>query len=249
MQSTTHAKGKVERPFFFAETNLLSGREFRSLEHLNEVTAWWLAEVADVRVHRQTRRRPIDLYAEELPHLIPLPERPYEVAEVVYRTVDAEGMVTYGQNRYSVPWQYIGQVLPLRITDEEVTIYGPRLESLTRHWRFPPTERHRESRQREHLPPRDVTQRRAVLRERFAQLGSVAVRFSPRPAPAIYLPSHPLVAPVLPCCILRPIAQPLTRPPLAAKVAPFPAANDTTNRGRRSAAEIPGESNSTQTWR
>jgi len=31
------------------------------------VTAWWLAEVADVRVHRQTRRRPIDMHAEELP--------------------------------------------------------------------------------------------------------------------------------------------------------------------------------------
>jgi transposase len=170
-------KGKVERPFWYAETNLLSGREFRSLEHLNEVTAWWLAEVADVRVHRQTKRRPIDLFAEEQPHLIPLPERPYEVAEVVYRTVDAEGMIPYSQNRYSAPWQYIGQVLPVRITEEEVVIYGPRLERLARHARFPPTERHRQSRQPEHLPPRDLVRRREVLRERFAQLGSLAVRF------------------------------------------------------------------------
>jgi transposase len=170
-------KGKVERPFYFVETNLLSGREFRSLEHLNEVTDWWLTEMADVRVHRQTRRRPIDLHAEELPHLIPLPERPYEVAEVVYRTVDAEGMVSYGQNRYSAPWQYIGQVLPLQITGEEVTIYGPRLEVLARHLRFPPTERHQQRRQPEHLPPRDVRRRREALRERFAQLGPLAVRF------------------------------------------------------------------------
>ncbi|MGA3193335.1 MAG: IS21 family transposase [Candidatus Bathyarchaeia archaeon] len=170
-------KGKVEKQFYFAETNLLSGREFRSLEHLNEVTEWWLKEVADVRVHRQTKRRPIDMHAEELPHLIPLPERPYEVAEVVYRTVDAEGLVSYGQNRYSVPWQYIGQVLAVRITDEEVTIYGPRLEPLARHVRFPPTERHRQSRQPAHLPPRDLQQRREALRERFGQLGAVAVRF------------------------------------------------------------------------
>jgi len=170
-------KGKVERPFYFVETNLLSGREFRSLEHLNEVTDWWLAEVADVRVHRQTRRRPIDMHAEELSHLIPLPERPYELAEVVYRTVDAEGFVAYGQNRYSVPWQYIGQVLPLRITDEEVTVYSSRMEVLARHLRFPPTERHRQSRRAEHLPPRDLKQRRETLRERFAQLGPVAVRF------------------------------------------------------------------------
>ena len=170
-------KGKVERPFHYVETNLLSGREFRSLEHLNEVTDWWLAEVADVRVHRQTRRRPIDMHAEEIPHLIRLPERPYEVAEVVYRTVDAEGFVSYGQNRYSAPWQYIGQVLPLRITDEEVTVYSPRMEALARHVRFGPTERHRQSRRTEHLPPRDLKQRRETLRQRFAQLGPVAVRF------------------------------------------------------------------------
>lgn len=170
-------KGKVERPFLFIEKNLLSGREFRSLEHLNEVTAWWLAEVADVRVHRQTQRRPVDMHVEELPHLIPLPERPYEVAEVVYRTVDAEGFVSYGQNRYSVPWHYIGQALTLRITDEEVTVYGPRLDVLARHVKFPPTEKHRQSRQGEHLPPRDLLRRREALRQRFAELGPVPLRF------------------------------------------------------------------------
>ena len=71
---------------------------------------------------------------------------------MVYRTVDAEGFIPYGNNRYSVPWHYLGQVLPVRITDEAVTIYSPRLELLARHVRFPPTERHRQSRQPEHLP-------------------------------------------------------------------------------------------------
>ena len=57
-------KGKVERPFHYVEMNLLNGREFRSLEHLNEATRRWLAEVADVRLHRQTQRRPVDLHAD-----------------------------------------------------------------------------------------------------------------------------------------------------------------------------------------
>ena len=174
---TTHAKGKVERPFLYIEKNLLAGREFRTLEHLNEVAAWWLAEVADVRMHRKTRRRPIDLHAEERPHLIPLPEQPYEVAEMVYRTVDAEGFIGYGQNRYSVPWHYLGQVVAVRITEDTVAIYSPRLELLARHVRFPATERYRESRQPAHLPPRDLAQRREVLRGRFAELGPLAVRF------------------------------------------------------------------------
>jgi uncharacterized protein YecE (DUF72 family) len=33
----------------------------------------WLATTADVRLHQETKRRPIDLYQEEKPHLLPLP--------------------------------------------------------------------------------------------------------------------------------------------------------------------------------
>ena len=40
-----------------------------------------------------TKARPIDRHAEEKPHLIPLPARPFDAAEVVYRSVDAEGFV------------------------------------------------------------------------------------------------------------------------------------------------------------
>src|SRR5581483_4285993 len=91
-------KGKVERPFWYAETNLLNGRTFRTLEHLNEVTAWWLSNVADVRVHRETRQRPIDRHAQEQPHLIALPAVRYDVDAVAYRVVNVEGFIAYQQN-------------------------------------------------------------------------------------------------------------------------------------------------------
>ena len=68
-------KGKVERPFQYVETNLLNGRTFTSLEHLNEMAKRWLAETADVHLHRETKRRPIDLFAEEKPFLLALPAR------------------------------------------------------------------------------------------------------------------------------------------------------------------------------
>ncbi|MDD4892208.1 MAG: IS21 family transposase [Phycisphaerae bacterium] len=170
-------KGKVERPFLYAETSLLNGREFRSLEHLNEVTAWWLAEVADVRVHRETKRRPVDLHAEELPYLIPLPDKPYDTAEVVYRTVNAEGMVSYRQNFYSVPWRYLGQVLPLRITEEELIVYGPNLEELARHRLLPRSVTGQRSELTEHRPQEDTRGRETHLRARFAELGPAASRF------------------------------------------------------------------------
>jgi hypothetical protein len=159
------------------EDNFLNGRSFRNFEHLNECLTRWLAEVADVRVHRETKRRPIDLHAEELPYLIPLPEKPYDTAEVVYRTVSAEGMVAYRQNFYSVPWRYLGQVLPLRITEEELIVYGRDLEVLARHPLLPRTTTGQRSELPQHRPQEDSKQREAHLRERFAELGPAAGRF------------------------------------------------------------------------
>jgi hypothetical protein len=81
----------------------------------------------------------LQLHQEELPHLIALPVHAYDVAPVIYRTVDVEGLVTYCQNGYSVPWRYIGCVLPVRVTETEVIIYGPQIEEITRHALLPRT--------------------------------------------------------------------------------------------------------------
>jgi transposase len=172
-------KGKIERPFDYVEKSLLNGRTFRSLDHLNEVTVWWLAEVADVRVHGTTQKRPIDPHAEEQPRLIPLPAAAYEVAEVVYRTVDAEGFIAYGQNRYSVPWDktHPGQVLPVKITEAEILIYSLHLCELTRHRRLPRGVTHQASLHTEHRPPRDVESRRELARQQFREPGETAVAF------------------------------------------------------------------------
>jgi transposase len=170
-------KGKCERPFRYVEENFLNGRSFRNFEHLNECLTKWLAEAADVRVHRETKRRPIDLHAEELPYLIPLPEKAYDTAEVVYRTVNAEGMVPYRQNFYSVPWRFLGQVLPLRITEEELIVYGSDLEVLARHPLLSRSASGQRSELPEHRPQEDSRQRESQLRERFAELGPAAVRF------------------------------------------------------------------------
>src|SRR5262249_24772310 len=88
-------KGKVERPFHYVEINLLNGRTFRSLAHLNEVTAKWLTDVADVRIHAETKESPRERHARERPYLIALPTTHYETAEVVYRTANVEGFIVW----------------------------------------------------------------------------------------------------------------------------------------------------------
>jgi len=170
-------KGKVERPFHYAETNLLCGREFRTLEQLNDTTAWWLANVADVRVHGETKERPVDRHAQEVAHLLPLPAHAYEVAPVVYRHVSAEGVVVWQANLYSVPWRLIGRLLAVRITADEVIVYGPDLAEVARHRLLPADTQGQRSLQPEHQPQANERLRRATLEERFAELGPEGPRF------------------------------------------------------------------------
>lgn len=173
----SRTKGKVERPFYYVETNLLNGRAFQSLEHLNDVTRWWLREKADVRIHRETKERPLDRYQQEQPHLIPLPDHPYDTAEVVYRCVSVEGWIAYCQNHYSVPWRYIGLTLPVRITDEELIVYGPHIEEIARHSLFARHLTGQAHLQKEHQPRDDAEKKYEVLKQRYDELGPVAARF------------------------------------------------------------------------
>jgi transposase len=170
-------KGKVERPFGYVETSLLNGRTFATLNHLNETALWWLAQIADVRVLREWNETPLQRYEQERPLLIPLPARPYDIWPVIYRTVNAEGLVSYRQNGYSVPWRYIGSIVPVRVTETEVIVYSPAVEEVARHALLPPTATGRRSVLKEHRPTEDARRRQAELVERFADLGATGARF------------------------------------------------------------------------
>lgn len=169
-------KGKVERPFYYIETNLLNGREFRSLEHLNETTRWWLSQVADVRIHGTTKKTPLELHAEELPHLLAMPSLQFDTASVVYRVVDTDGTVQYANNRYSVPWRLVGELLPVRITDECLMVYDRSLGEVAQHGLL--IGQSGQSRtDASHQPPRDHKEQMESLRQRYAELGDIGVQY------------------------------------------------------------------------
>jgi hypothetical protein len=117
------------------------------------------------------------LHQEELPHLIPLPAEPYDIHPVIYRAVNVEGLITFRQNGYSVPWRYIGAVLPVRVTENEVIIYSPQVQEITRHLLLPHTTTGQRSVLKEHRPSEDARLRQAHLEERFAELGETGRRF------------------------------------------------------------------------
>jgi transposase len=170
-------KGKVERKFAYAESNLLNGRTFDTLEHLNEVTAWWLQNVADVRILRDFKESPRQRHQREQPHLLTLPRRDFDTAIVVYRHVNVEGFITYRLNVHSTPWSYIGQVLPVRIVDEEVILYSIGLEEIARHPLVPATQSGVRRLLKSHHPTDDPAERALLLQQRYGELGPIAVQF------------------------------------------------------------------------
>lgn len=174
---TPRTKGKVERYFRYVQESLLAGREFRSLAHLNEVTAWWLDNVADVRVQGSTGQTPRQRHAEELPRLLPLPACDYQADPVVYRTVDAEGFVAWRGNRYAVPYCHIGRLLPVRLSETELIVYGPDLGEVTRHPLLSRSCTAQQSVLPGQHPKIDGKLQQAQLRERFTALGPAALRF------------------------------------------------------------------------
>jgi len=171
-------KGKVERPFSYVELNLLNGRTFSTLEHLNQTTEAWLANTADVRVHRETGKRPIDAHAEEQAHLLKLPGTAYDTARVVYRVVDVEGMIAFESNSYSTPWRFVGRMLPVRVTEHELIVYDPAsLEPVACHLLVPRQSKGEQRIDAAHRPTRNSQEQEEVLRERFRELGEPALRF------------------------------------------------------------------------
>jgi hypothetical protein len=141
------------------------------------VTAQWLASVADVRILRDFKEAPAERHAREQPHLLPLPACDFDTALVIYRHVNVEGFIAYRLNFYSVPWSYIGQVLPVRILDDEVIIYSIGLEEIARHRRVPSTHSGVRQISKSHHPQDDPGQRTVLLQQRFGELGPIAVQF------------------------------------------------------------------------
>jgi hypothetical protein len=126
-------KPGVERSFWEFERSFLNGRTFRDEDDLRVQRAHWQATVCDTRRHRKGGRTPLELFEIERPHLLPLPVHPYDTARVAYRVCDIEGFASWKGNRYSLPFEHVTDLLPVRVTQTEIFIYGRDLACIARH--------------------------------------------------------------------------------------------------------------------
>jgi transposase len=116
-------KGRIERAIGYIKRNFLAGRSFGGLRDLNAQAQRWLDEVANVRLHGTTHKRPVDLFEEEKPLLAPLPARPYDTRILRPVLVSPDARVAFETNTYTVPPDDVGKRMVLRASEREVRVY------------------------------------------------------------------------------------------------------------------------------
>ena len=121
---------KIERPFYYLQTNFLNARSFYDKQDLQKQLAAWLKNENDQRIHRTTRKKPIEAWQEELAFLQPLPKTHYDTSVFEYRVVNNESCVVWNNYYYVVPEQYIYETCPVRETNNKIIIYTPNFEQI-----------------------------------------------------------------------------------------------------------------------
>ena len=153
-------KGRVENAVGYVKKNFLNGLELSEFNAINPAAQLWLDTVANVRIHGETRRRPIDVFQEEQPRLRPLNPMPYDIARIETARAGKQFRVTLDTNHYSVPARYVGVRVTLKAYPDRVCVYHQD-QLIARHPRC--YDRHQDIEDPDH--PKALIAQRANARE------------------------------------------------------------------------------------
>ena len=127
-------KGRVESGVDYVKKNFLRGLELTEFGAIQAAAKVWLDTTANVRIHGETHRRPVDLFQEERPHLQPLNDNRYDVARTTTARASSQFRITLDANRYSVPAAYAHRRLTVKAYPDRVCVYFD-AELIARHQR------------------------------------------------------------------------------------------------------------------
>lgn len=116
-------KGKVERSIRYLKDRFFAARTFHSIAHGNAQLLEFFAGIADQRPHpRWPDRSVADVFAEERPRLLALPDPLPETDTVAPISVDKTASIKLDTNRYSVPAIFARKTLTLVANDTSVRV-------------------------------------------------------------------------------------------------------------------------------
>jgi hypothetical protein len=116
-------KGRVESGVGYVKKNLLNGMTLPDFSAMNTAAQIWLSEVANVRLHAETRERPVDLFEKERPHLKAMNAKAYDLGRVLTMRVSPQFRIALDTNRYTVPAHFAHRRVTVKLYPERVCVY------------------------------------------------------------------------------------------------------------------------------
>jgi transposase len=168
-------KPRVERPMPYVRDSFWRGREFVSLQQMQQAAVAWCREVAGRRSARPLAgASPLSVFeAVEAEALLALPRKDFVLATWSTGTVGPDIHVKVGKTLYSVPWRHIGRKVDARTTPSMVQIFDAG-QLIATHPRRPVGKQTDFS----HYPPEKIAFRMRTptwCRTRAAEIGEACV--------------------------------------------------------------------------
>jgi transposase len=163
-------KGRVENGVGYVKKNLLAGLDLPRFEAMEGVARHWLDTIANVRIHGETRRKPVEMFKEERGSLRSLPAHAYDIGTITQVRASRQFRVALDSNQYSVPAEFAGASLTLKAYPDRLCIYhGEKL--IARHPRS--YDRHKDIEDPDH--PKELIARRKKAREQKIHMRFVSL--------------------------------------------------------------------------
>ncbi len=116
-------KGRVENGVGYVKKNFLSGLDIPNFNAIQPAASQWRDSIANMRIHGETKKKPLDLFMEDRESLGGLPSHPFDTATVTQIRASRQFRVTLDTNQYSVPAEYAGARLTLKTYPDRLCIY------------------------------------------------------------------------------------------------------------------------------
>lgn len=100
------SKGKIENVVKFVKGNFADSRIYSSLDDWNQRCLNWLDRTGNYKVHQITKKRPIEVYAQEKQHLqpvFPILSNESTLKTSITRVIAKDNTIYYKSNRYTLP--------------------------------------------------------------------------------------------------------------------------------------------------
>lgn len=124
-------KEKIEASIGYLRSSFWPLRSFSDLADVNHQVQRWLEEVANCRIHRETRERPSDRFRPDA--LRPLPALAPDYRDTAEVFVYKDLRCYFDGNRYGAPSRCAGQHLIVKADASSVTLYEAHGNEIVRH--------------------------------------------------------------------------------------------------------------------